>query len=340
VASDGGGRNGLFTQHLLKAIDTPNLKVEDVYKNTADGVYHATNGKQFPTSEGGIVGKFYFSQSDTLTTSVTHNANVYLTVKTSPAQATVRILNIAPKYKAGIPLKTVKKYQIEVSYQGYQTQRGEVSYQQGGEQVLTVILQPSVSGFNQGFIATPATTIAIKQPPTAPVKKMFSGDAAHFHDNQDGTATDTKTGLQWMRCSLGQRWANNSCVGEASKHTWQQALDKARSFSYAGYSNWRVPTIKELNSLVVCSNGKQLQYKNNGFWAIETEGSRWCKSNSRGDYQQPTILQKVFPNTPSNWFWSSSPNANLSNSAWAVLFNGGGDFGFIRNSSSYVRLVR
>jgi len=204
VASDGGGRNGLFTQHLMQAINTPNLKVEDVYKNTADGVYHATNGKQFPTSEGGIVGKFYFSQSDTPTTRVTHNANVYLTVKTSPAQARVRILNIAPKYQAGIRLKTAKKYQIEVSYQGYQSQRGEVSYPQGGEQVLTVLLQPLVSGFNQGFTATPATTIGIKQPPPAPVKKMFSGDAAHFQDNQDGTATDTKLSTFYAVESSGE----------------------------------------------------------------------------------------------------------------------------------------
>ncbi len=36
-----------------------------------------------------------------------------------------------------------------------------------------------------------------------------------YRDNGDGTVTDVETGLQWMRCSLGQKWKGSTCVGEA-----------------------------------------------------------------------------------------------------------------------------
>ncbi len=61
IASDGSGRNGLFTQHLLASINKPNLKVEDVFKRTAKLVYQATNGKQIPWQSGVIIDDFYFT---------------------------------------------------------------------------------------------------------------------------------------------------------------------------------------------------------------------------------------------------------------------------------------
>jgi len=61
VAADGKGRNGVFTQHLLTAIDTPNAKIEEVFKATANKVYQATHKKQLPYQAGIILGDFYFS---------------------------------------------------------------------------------------------------------------------------------------------------------------------------------------------------------------------------------------------------------------------------------------
>jgi len=61
VASDGKDRNGLFTQHLMASIDVSNLKVEEVFKQTAKRVYNATNGKQLPWQSGVIIDDFYFS---------------------------------------------------------------------------------------------------------------------------------------------------------------------------------------------------------------------------------------------------------------------------------------
>ncbi len=170
-----------------------------------------------------------------------------------------------------------------------------------------------------------------------------------YRNNQDGTVTDMKTGLQWMRCALGQVWKNKTCLGNAKKipfdaGAWGEDIGNiTEDFSYAGYSNWRVPTIKELNTLVYCSNGKVIQYKKDGYRSRWIEGSRWCKSDSRDDYQIPAIVRQAFPNTPNNWFWSSSPNATNSSYAWPVYFSGSHG-GYVssheRTLNHFVRLVR
>ncbi len=54
----------------------------------------------------------------------------------------------------------------------------------------------------------------------------------------------------------------------------------------------------------------------------------------------PAIDPKYFPNTPSSYFWSGSPYANHSSSAWYVNF-GYGDANYnSRSGDYYVRLMR
>ena len=60
VAADGEGQNGVFTEHLLRAIDTPGLSVEEAFKKTAIEVKEVTQGKQIPWYEGLILGQFTF----------------------------------------------------------------------------------------------------------------------------------------------------------------------------------------------------------------------------------------------------------------------------------------
>ncbi len=62
-----------------------------------------------------------------------------------------------------------------------------------------------------------------------------------FHDNQDGTVTDKATGLMWMQ--------EDSLVDL----NWQEALAYAglkNTEKYLGYGDWRVPNVKELQSIV------------------------------------------------------------------------------------------
>jgi hypothetical protein len=127
------------------------------------------------------------------------------------------------------------------------------------------------------------------------------------HDN--GTVTDTQTDLMWQRCSLGQSWDGNTCRGDAANYTWQAALTAAQSDEFAGMRNWVLPNIKQLMSIVelACYN--------------------------------PAINSSIFPNTPNNFFWTSSPYVDYSAEAWRVGFIYG-ELTNLNSFLSYVRLVR
>jgi hypothetical protein len=60
VASDGGGANGLYTQHLLAAIRQPGNKIEDVFKQVRANVRRDSQGKQVPWESTSLEGDFYF----------------------------------------------------------------------------------------------------------------------------------------------------------------------------------------------------------------------------------------------------------------------------------------
>ncbi len=66
---------------------------------------------------------------------------------------------------------------------------------------------------------------------------QYAGVQAEYVDNGDGTVTDLNTGLIWQQ---------NSGI----KMTWEEAVSGAESFGLAGYIDWRMPTIKELYSLI------------------------------------------------------------------------------------------
>jgi len=62
VASDGIGRNGLYTQELLQNLRVPGLGVEEVFKRVRVGVREKTKGQQTPWESSSLVGNFYFRQ--------------------------------------------------------------------------------------------------------------------------------------------------------------------------------------------------------------------------------------------------------------------------------------
>ncbi|MCW4042114.1 MAG: DUF1566 domain-containing protein [Candidatus Bathyarchaeota archaeon] len=67
----------------------------------------------------------------------------------------------------------------------------------------------------------------------------------NFIDNGDGTITDLATGLIWMRDDSGL-----FNVGDDGALNWEQAHEWAENLEYAGYSDWRLPNAKELQSIV------------------------------------------------------------------------------------------
>jgi len=84
--------------------------------------------------------------------------------------------------------------------------------------------------------------IQISEPPYA---SNFFGQDAHFtrnapsyQDNGDGTITDLNTGLMWQKDLLDNQFP------------FDDAVENATSFNLGEYDDWRLPTIKELYSLI------------------------------------------------------------------------------------------
>jgi uncharacterized caspase-like protein len=71
VASDGAGKNGLYTENLLKIMDLKNMPIEQALKQVVKNVKTSSNGRQEPWMEGSIEGDFYFiTEQDTSVTSI------------------------------------------------------------------------------------------------------------------------------------------------------------------------------------------------------------------------------------------------------------------------------
>jgi hypothetical protein len=155
--------------------------------------------------------------------------------------------------------------------------------------------------------------------------------AERYRDNGDGTLTDVRTGLQWMRFSLGQKWKSGVCTGKAKAYKWQQALEAVEALNdqggHAGYWDWRAPTKEELLTLVYCSSGQPKTWNDSG-------QPCW------GDYERPTIYQRAFPNTPNSWFWTTSTEARAPAGAVGVSFYCGFMSVYPKAYYGYVRLVR
>ena len=60
VAADGSGKNGVYTENLLRNISEPGLRIEDVFKRTRFAVRQETNGRQVPWENTSLEGDFYF----------------------------------------------------------------------------------------------------------------------------------------------------------------------------------------------------------------------------------------------------------------------------------------
>lgn len=61
TASDGVGRNGLYTQELLKALQRPNRSIEEVFKEVRMNVLRLSGDRQYTWDNSNITGDFYFN---------------------------------------------------------------------------------------------------------------------------------------------------------------------------------------------------------------------------------------------------------------------------------------
>jgi len=136
-----------------------------------------------------------------------------------------------------------------------------------------------------------------------------------FHDSDYGTVTDLETRLMWMRCPSGQTWLGQRCIGVAHGHGWletKQYADKVNRDGDAFFSDWRVPSLRELATIT----------------------DRGCVN--------PRTNLSVFPDTPAAPFWSSTPRPGESSGErfLALSFGVEGVVLARKDERFHVRLVR
>ena len=157
------------------------------------------------------------------------------------------------------------------------------------------------------------------------------GVAHGFVDNGDGTITDTKTGLMWEKksddgsihdkdntytWSTGAPWNNTGTAFTAFLAT----LNAGGGF--AGYTDWRLPNRKELESLTNLQT-----FSPATFPAFDTACAPAC-----------TVL--MCSCTVSSGYWSSSSCADGPQGAWVVDLGDGYVGAGDKTGNDYVRAVR
>ena len=120
---------------------------------------------------------------------------------------------------------------------------------------------------------------------------------ASFQDNDNGTVTDTETGLMWQQET-------------GMSMDWITAIQYCEDLNLAGYSDWRLPDINELRSIV----DRTVIY--------------------------PSIDKNYFHNTINGFYWSSTTYADNINYAMYVNFANGGFNDYGKWNLWFVRAVR
>jgi hypothetical protein len=119
----------------------------------------------------------------------------------------------------------------------------------------TVDNLPNITGFpivgtNQTIFYDTTTEISAPAEGSAfyGQNAMYSGNAPKYVNNGDGTATDMVTGLMWQQTPDRN---GDGTINFSDKVTYTQAVDGASSCKTGGHTDWRLPTIKELYSLIM-----------------------------------------------------------------------------------------
>ena len=151
-----------------------------------------------------------------------------------------------------------------------------------------------------------------------------AGATLAYLDNGDGTITDVNTGLMWEKIDDNDV---DPLHDKDTLYTWDAAfavkiatLNEGGGF--AGYTDWRLPNRREMESLLNLQNVNQ---------SVSTVFNTGCVA---------TCTVTSCSCTKAGFYWSSSSLAPFRGAAWLVHFNQGIVDSFSKALSYHVRAVR
>ena len=127
-----------------------------------------------------------------------------------------------------------------------------------------------------------------------------------FTDNGNDTITDNLTGLVWTK--------NANPAGNYMD--WPSALDYVKTLNTGGYTDWRLPNVIELASLINYEEPIPVTWLNNqGFTNVQSKN--WSSTTDAYNPSSALYLRMIYPVTG-----SASKNGNFSYYAWPVRGSG------------------
>ena len=106
----------------------------------------------------------------------------------------------------------------------------------------------------------------------------------------------------------------------SSYMNWSDAIDYCNNLTACGYSDWHLPTISELRTLIKNCSGTVT----GGSCGVTDNCLSWdeCRNDacSGCDYDSNGKYSKL---GDTDWFWSSSTLSDLTDGAWGVGFDAG-----------------
>ncbi|HYC01400.1 MAG TPA: DUF1566 domain-containing protein [Candidatus Limnocylindrales bacterium] len=148
-----------------------------------------------------------------------------------------------------------------------------------------------------------------------------NGFARNFVDNGDGTISDLATGLMWEKLS-----DDGGIHDKDTSYTWNDAfavkVATLNSMSFAGYSDWRVPNVRELHSIV-------------NFGAVYPAAYAEFNTNCT-----PGCTIDTCSCTRSDNYWTSTTYVSIPSGANVVVFDDGEIYTPLKMYGNPVRAVR
>lgn len=118
TASDGTGSNGLYTQELVKAMQTPGIPIEEVFKQVRINVSRMSDSKQVPQEWSSLMGDFYFTDPKPVAQTAA--------IPTQTGSSTVKVDDSEPEVSFTTAKKVVGSVQLTTMLSGILYMDGEV----------------------------------------------------------------------------------------------------------------------------------------------------------------------------------------------------------------------